>query len=31
VFLLGRNRGIAEARFLGISRGLAAAPAGGAA
>jgi preprotein translocase subunit SecD len=31
VFLLGRNRGIAEARFLGVSRGLAAAPAGGAA
>ncbi len=31
VFLLGRNRGIAEARVLGISRGLAAAPAGGAA
>lgn len=31
VFLLGRNRTFAEARYLGISRGLAAVPAGGAA
>ena len=31
VFLLGRNRTIAEARWLGVSRGLAAVPAGGAA
>ncbi|HZQ88149.1 MAG TPA: protein translocase subunit SecD, partial [Acidimicrobiales bacterium] len=31
VFLLGRNRTIAEARWLGISRGLAAVPVGGAA
>ncbi len=31
VYLLGRNRTIAEARYLGIARGLAAAPAGGAA
>jgi preprotein translocase subunit SecD len=31
VSLLGRNRTIAEARVLGVSRGLAAAPAGGAA
>jgi preprotein translocase subunit SecD len=29
VFLLGRNRTIAEARFLGVARGLAASPAGG--
>ncbi|HZP15747.1 MAG TPA: protein translocase subunit SecD, partial [Nocardioides sp.] len=31
VFLLGRNRTFTEARFLGVARGLAAAPAGGAA
>jgi preprotein translocase subunit SecD len=31
VFLLGRNRAFTEARFLGVARGLAATPAGGAA
>jgi preprotein translocase subunit SecD len=31
VFMLGRNRRIAEARWLGVSRGLAAVPAGAAA
>jgi hypothetical protein len=29
VFLLGRNRTVTEARWMGISRGLAAAPVGG--
>jgi hypothetical protein len=31
VFMLGRNRTIAEARWFGVGRGLAAVPAGGAA